>query len=167
MLLSPARIEESSVKKAQRIAEELIDELQMVGVLAVEMFYLKDGSLLINEIAPRPHNSGHQTIEGNVTSQYKQHLLAITGQPLGDTSLIKPSVMINLLGHQDYEGKAKLKGEELMQEVSESFLHYYHKQETRPYRKMGHITVLGDSLSEAMTKAQQLKNGLTVVSEQA
>jgi len=106
-LFSPADVSAEIEKAAKEIAETVISKLGMVGVLAVEMFLCKDGSILVNEIAPRPHNSGHQTIEGNVTSQYEQHMRSILNLPLGDTSILKPSVMVNILGEKGNNGKVR------------------------------------------------------------
>jgi len=161
-LLSPARISKQIEDEARALAERLINRLDMVGLLAVEMFLLADGGLLVNEIAPRPHNSGHQSIEGNVTSQYQQHLRSISGMPLADTSVTRPSVMINLLGSKAGSGKAKLIGADIIQADEDIYLHDYHKAETRPFRKMGHMTILADTLEAAEEKSSQIKSQVTV-----
>jgi 5-(carboxyamino)imidazole ribonucleotide synthase len=128
------------------------------------MFADKYGQILVNELAPRPHNSGHQSIEGNCVSQFEQHLRAILGWPLGNTAVIQPSVMLNLLGEPGFEGPAVYSGLEEIIAVSGVYVHLYGKKFTRPYRKMGHITVTGDSVAEAMEKAQKVKNTIRVIS---
>lgn len=163
-LFAPASISEEQNKQAEAIARKVIEKTGMVGILAVEMFIDKQGNVLVNEIAPRPHNSGHQTIEANLTSQYAQHLRAILGLPLGSTKLLKPSVMVNLLGEPDYSGKAVYKGIEDAMNTEGVFIHLYGKKETRPFRKMGHVTVLADTLNEAKEKAYFVKNTLKVIS---
>ena len=127
----------------------------MVGLLAVEMFVTRNGEVLVNEIAPRPHNSGHQTIEANVTSQYEQHLRAILNLPLGDTSIIRPSAMVNLLGAEGYSGLARYEGLEKVLEVPGVHVHLYGKKLTRPFRKMGHVTIL-DADVESLKKLREI-----------
>jgi 5-(carboxyamino)imidazole ribonucleotide synthase len=129
------------------------------------MFVTKQGDVLVNEIAPRPHNSGHQTIEGNVTSQFAQHLRAILGLPLGDTSVIKPSVMINLLGEKGYEGEALYHGIGDVMNMSGVYIHLYGKKITKPMRKMGHVTVTASRQSDAIEKAKIVQQTIKVVSE--
>jgi 5-(carboxyamino)imidazole ribonucleotide synthase len=162
-LLSPARISASLEKQAEEIALTIADKLKIVGVLAVEMFITKSGEIMVNEMAPRPHNSGHHTIEANITSQYEQHLRAIMNWPLGDTSIIKPAVMLNLLGHRDYSGEAVLSGLDEVLKVSGVKPHWYGKATTKPFRKMGHITILGDSVEEVLDKAEKIRGVLKVI----
>jgi 5-(carboxyamino)imidazole ribonucleotide synthase len=162
-LLCPARIETSLEKQAEEIAVKIADKLKIVGVLAVEMFITKNNEILVNEMAPRPHNSGHHTIEANITSQYEQHLRAIMNWPLGDTSIIKPSVMLNLLGHKDYSGTAILEGLDEVLKFSGVKPHWYGKKNTKPFRKMGHITILGDTVDEVLQKAEKIKGVLKVI----
>ena len=162
-LFSPAQIKETIAKKADSIARKIIHELKMVGLLAVEMFVTRDGVVLVNEIAPRPHNSGHQTIEGNVTSQYEQHLRAILHLPLGDTSIIQPSAMVNLLGAEAFSGLARYQGLEKVLEVPGVHVHLYGKKLTRPFRKMGHVTILDADVESLKKKAKFVKDNLTVV----
>jgi 5-(carboxyamino)imidazole ribonucleotide synthase len=162
-LLCPARIDTSLEKQAEEIAVKIADKLKIVGVLAVEMFITKNNEILVNEMAPRPHNSGHHTIEANMTSQYEQHLRAIMDWPLGDTSIIKPSVMLNLLGHKDYSGTAILEGLDEVLKISGVKPHWYGKNITKPYRKMGHITILGDTIDEVLQKAEKIKGVLKVI----
>jgi 5-(carboxyamino)imidazole ribonucleotide synthase len=161
-LFSPARISRETEEKAAKIAKGLIDELKMVGILAVEMFVTRSGEVLVNEIAPRPHNSGHQTIEGNITSQYEQHLRAILGLPPGDTAVTKPSVMVNLLGEKGFSGEAVYEGFEDTLAISGTHVHLYGKKFTKPFRKMGHVTVTGNTLDEAIEKARKVQLTLKV-----
>ncbi len=163
-LFSPATIKKSTEKEAYRIAEEVADKLGIVGLLAVELFLTRDGKILVNEVAPRPHNSGHQTIEGNKTSQFEQHIRAILNLPLGDTSIVIPSVMVNLLGEKAHEGPARYEGLNDVLKISGVNVHLYGKLTTKPYRKMGHVTIVDEDMNTAKKKAVQVKNTLKVVS---
>lgn len=162
-LFSPAQIEKSVWDEADRIARKIIDELKMVGVLAVEMFVTRKGEVLVNEIAPRPHNSGHQTIEANVTSQYEQHLRAILSLPLGDTDIIRPSAMVNLLGSPGHEGPARYDGFEEVVKIPGVHVHLYGKRNTKPFRKMGHVTIVDQDLKSLQEKANVVKTTLKVI----
>ena len=163
-LFSPAEISSDIEKQAEKMAVDLINKLALVGVLAVEMFLTKDGQVLINEIAPRPHNSGHQTIRGNESSQYEQHLRAITGLPLGSTKSVGYSGMLNLLGAEGFTGPARYEGLADMMAIPGVYPFLYGKKVTKPFRKMGHITILGDSKEEIIQKANQVKNLIRVIS---
>jgi 5-(carboxyamino)imidazole ribonucleotide synthase len=163
-LAAPARISTELAREARALAEATIEAFQLTGLLAVEMFLNRSGTLLINEVAPRPHNSGHHTIEACVTSQYQQHLRAILNLPLGDTSLRAPAVMLNVLGSEGFSGPVHYEGVEHILSASSAYLHLYGKKETRPFRKMGHMTVLGDTLDDAITKARSLQPLLKVKS---
>lgn len=163
-LFSPAQLEQHIAIEADRIAKKIIEELGMVGLLAVEMFVTKDQTILVNEIAPRPHNSGHQTIEGNVTSQYEQHLRAILNLSPGETTLTSPSAMINLLGEDGYTGLAQYEGLEEVMQVSGAHVHLYGKKLTKPFRKMGHVTVVDVDLDKLKKKATFVKHTLKVKS---
>ena len=162
-LFSPAEISKEIEASAQKIAQEIVEKLGLVGILAVEFFLTKDGTLLVNEIAPRPHNSGHQTIEGNTESQYGMLLRCLLNLPLGDTSIVKPSVMVNLLGEKGYEGEAKYVGLQEVLALKGVYVHFYGKKQTKPFRKMGHVTVTGDTLEEAKEKANQVKETLKII----
>jgi 5-(carboxyamino)imidazole ribonucleotide synthase len=162
-LISPAELPEEIARRAETIAVEVITELRMVGLLAVEMFVTPEGGILVNEIAPRPHNSGHQTIEGNVTSQYEQHLRAILNLPLGDTALIHPTAMVNLLGEPGQQGEARYLGLEGVLSVPGVYVHLYGKKNTKPFRKMGHVTVVDRDIESLRKKATFVKNTLKVV----
>lgn len=163
-LFAPAEISKEIEQKAEKIAIDVIKKLDMVGILAVELFVTKGGEVLVNEVAPRPHNSGHQTIEANITSQYEQHLRAILGMPLGSTEALTPSAMVNLLGEEGYIGPAIYQGlEEVMKEKG-VHVHLYGKAETRPFRKMGHITITESDPQKLKRKANFVKNTLKVIS---
>jgi len=156
-LFSPAEISKEIEKRAKDIASEVIEKLDMVGLLAVELFLTKNGDLLVNEIAPRPHNSGHHTIECCETSQFAQHLRAILNLPLGNTRLIQPGAMINLLGEKGFTGTAKYEGLNDLLNYPNVFPHLYGKETTKPFRKMGHITITGSSIKEVKETADKIK----------
>ncbi len=162
-LVSPADVSEYIAMKAENIAVKIAEELQLVGLLAVEMFLTKDGRILVNEMAPRPHNSGHQTIEGNLCSQFEQHLRAIFNQPLANTDAKYVSVMINVLGEEGHTGEAQYEGLENILELDGVYVHLYGKKITKPFRKMGHVTVLDENRNEAIRKARLVKDTLKVV----
>ncbi len=164
LLFAPADISEEVEKKAQEIARKTIEAFGFVGILAVELFLTPDGDILVNEVAPRPHNSGHHTIEANTTSQYGQHLRCILNLPLGDTGLTKPAAMVNLLGEPGFQGPVKYEG--LNQALSKPgvYPHLYGKSETKPFRKMGHVTITAETSSEARKLANEIKNTIKVKS---
>ncbi|HEU4717103.1 MAG TPA: 5-(carboxyamino)imidazole ribonucleotide synthase [Bacteroidia bacterium] len=162
-LFSPADISPALEKEAERIACLVAEKLEITGLLAVEMFVTKDDRILVNEIAPRPHNSGHQTIEGNYSSQYEQHLRAVFGLPLGSTAIVEPSVMVNLLGEKGFEGEAKYEGLEEVLKMEGVYVHLYGKKITKPFRKMGHVTVLGKTVEDALKKARIVKEKLRII----
>lgn len=162
-LFSPANIKKNIEKKAIEIATLVAEKLKIVGILAVELFVTKDGTVLVNEVAPRPHNSGHQTIEGNITSQFDQYLRAILNLPLGDTAIIKPSVMINLLGEKNHDGLAKYEGLIDAMKYKGVYIHLYGKVKTKPFRKMGHVTVVDEDLNLAKKKAVTIKDLIRII----
>ncbi|MDL5047381.1 5-(carboxyamino)imidazole ribonucleotide synthase [Oscillatoria amoena NRMC-F 0135] len=162
-LFAPARLNRALELEAESIACRAVNELKMVGLLAVEMFVTRKGEVLINEIAPRPHNSGHHTIEANATSQYEQHLRAILGLPLGETHLILPSAMVNLLGEPGYTGYARYKGFEKVMGLPGVHVHLYGKKITRPFRKMGHVTIVDPDVDSLREKASFVKRILKVI----
>ena len=145
----PANISEQSKEKAIKIAYDIINIFNGVGMFCVEFFVTKSGEVLVNEIAPRPHNSGHYTIEGCITSQFENHIRAILGLPLGSTNLINPTVMINLLGEEGYKGDAVVSGIVDTLNIENIFVHIYGKKQTVPKRKMGHLTCIMPTLEEA------------------
>ncbi|RZL07701.1 MAG: 5-(carboxyamino)imidazole ribonucleotide synthase, partial [Pedobacter sp.] len=162
-LISPSLYSEAIQQEAKEIAIKIANTLNITGVLAVEMFITKDGRILVNELAPRPHNSGHQSIEGNFTSQYEQHLRAIFNLPLGDTSTRDTAVMINLLGEKEHNGIAKYEGLEKVLELSGVNIHLYGKKYTKPFRKMGHVTIVDADREKAIEKANFIKDNLKVI----
>lgn len=162
-LFAPANISQNIAADADRIAKKVIESLGLIGILAVEMFVTKDGKVLVNEIAPRPHNSGHQTIEANETSQYEQHLRAILNQPLGATSMRSPSAMVNLLGEEGYTGDAQYQGMEEVLKLEGVHVHLYGKKITKPFRKMGHVTIVDKDVESLNKKATFVKDNLKVI----
>lgn len=163
-LFSPADVSEETEKKAEKLAIDVINAFEMVGILAVEMFLTKDGNILVNEVAPRPHNSGHHTIECNVTSQFEQHLRSIVNWPLGSTEIEKQGVMLNVLGASDHTGTTVYEGLEEVIKIPGVYPHLYGKMTTKPNRKMGHITIASKSMEDAKKKADQVKQLLRVIS---
>ncbi len=163
-LFSPANISKALEEQAQFLATRIAEKLGIIGVLAVEMFVTQKDELFVNELAPRPHNSGHHTIEGNITSQFEQHLRAILGLPLGNTAITCPAVMLNLLGEKGHTGDAAYSGIEQALEMSGVHIHLYGKAKTKPFRKMGHVTITAPTLAEARKKALQVKQLLKVIS---
>ena len=161
-LFSPADVSDEVEKKAQEIAKVIAEKLEIVGLLAVELFLDKKGNVLVNEIAPRPHNSGHQSIEGNYTSQFMQHVRAILDISLGNTEIVKPSVMVNLLGEAGFTGEATYEGLEDVLAMKGVNVHLYGKRFTKPFRKMGHVTVIAETLSEAKSTAKKVQQTLKV-----
>ena len=165
-LFAPAGISPEIEKKAQAIAKDLILKLDLVGILAVELFVTRTGEVLVNEIAPRPHNSGHHTIEANFTSQFEQHLRAVMNWPLGNTALRCPAAMINLLGEPGYEGAVQVEGLDEALAEKGVYIHLYGKKHTKPFRKMGHVTLLGEDIQEVKDKAQRIKALIKIKSQQ-
>ncbi|MCB1120961.1 MAG: ATP-grasp domain-containing protein, partial [Verrucomicrobiae bacterium] len=164
LLVCPSSIDEQLQKKATAISIQVINAFKLVGLLTVELFVDSDGEIWVNEVAPRPHNSGHHTIESIITSQYEQQLRAIFGFPLGSTHIKMPSAMINLLGEPNVEGPVRYEGlSECMREEGVK-IHLYGKKMTRPFRKMGHVTILASTVDEARAKAELIKNKLRVTS---
>ena len=160
-VLAPARISQRAKKNAQKLARKTMMQLQGAGVFGIEMFLLKNDNVLINEIAPRVHNSGHYTIEASFTSQFEQHIRAVTGLPLGVTDMItKAVVMKNILGTGHGDGFPE--GLEKALKVPDVSIHIYSKKESRPARKMGHITVVGKTINECLRKANKARRALTI-----
>jgi 5-(carboxyamino)imidazole ribonucleotide synthase len=155
--ISPARISESTSKEAKDLAVSIADRINLVGLLAVEMF-VKEGRIIVNELAPRPHNSGHQTFDAHQTSQFEQHIRAVCGLPLGGTKPLAPSAMVNLLGDL-WRGGQEPDWTKVLSEPSAK-LHLYDKGKAAPGRKMGHITVTASTLEEAIRRAEALHAAL-------
>lgn len=161
-LLSPAQVSDQIKKDAEAVATNVINALGLVGILAVEMFLTKEGNILVNEIAPRPHNSGHQTIEANMTSQYAQHLRAILNLPLGNTDVTMPSAMVNLLGEEGHAGPAAYVGLNDVLNVGGAYVHLYGKKLTKGFRKMGHVTIVDRDIDQLKKKIDFVKRTLRV-----
>jgi len=162
-LISPANIKEQYLVEADEIARKVIQALGMVGILAVEMFLTKDGKILVNEIAPRPHNSGHHTIKANITSQYEQHWRAILGLPFGSTEPHKLSAMVNVLGTKGYSGDAIYVGLQEVLKLDGAHIHLYGKKTTKPSRKMGHIIIMDNDLNSLQQKVKFVKDTIQVI----
>ena len=162
-LICPARVSPLVAAEAEALAERVIRAFDISGLLAVEMFLTRSGELLVNEVAPRPHNSGHHTIESADTSQFQQHLRAICDLPLGKTAQQIPAVMVNVLGHPDHKGPVQYVGVEDCMEMEGVHLHLYGKALTSPFRKMGHVTITDADLDKALEKAKRVKNVLQVI----
>ena len=164
-VLCPARIPESVAKKATDVALKTAAAFQHVGLLAVEMFLTQNDNILINEVAPRPHNSGHQTIEASQTSQFEQHLRAILNLPLGSTKNKACGVMVNLVGAEGHQGAVVYKNIEAIMALEGVTPHIYGKKMTRPFRKMGHVTIVNSNIEKARKIAQKVKESINVISE--
>ncbi|HEX8691053.1 MAG TPA: ATP-grasp domain-containing protein, partial [Longimicrobium sp.] len=152
--VAPARIPPAQAEEVRRIATALAEGLGVVGLLAVEMFVGEDGVIRMNEIAPRPHNSGHYTLDACPVSQFEQQLRAVCGLPLGSTGLLRPAAMVNLMGEDAGTGLGRA-GVAAALGVPTAALHLYGKAEARPGRKMGHLTALGETVNEALERALQ------------
>ena len=165
-LLAPAQIAPSLREAAEQLAMQTITALDGIGIFGVELFLTADDELLINEVAPRTHNSGHYTIEACPTNQFEQHLRAIAGLPLGSTELLVPAAMINLLGAPGYSGRPIIQGLRAALAIPGVSVHIYGKDTTRPLRKMGHVTVLDHDMTLLMNKIAQVRELITIVGEE-
>ena len=163
-VISPSNISEEIKKQAIEIAIETAEKFNLIGLLAVEMFLTKDNQILINEVAPRPHNSGHYTLDACNTSQFEQHIRAILGLELGDVSQKGNAIMLNLVGEENSFGKSVYSNLDNALNDDSSYVHIYGKEETRPNRKMGHITIICDNFEDAYKKAKNFKNTIKVKS---
>jgi len=159
----PARVSESTIKKAEDLADKVMETFEGVGTFCIELFLTKSGEVFINEVAPRPHNSGHYTIEGCFANQFENHIRGIVGLPFGSTDLIAPTVMVNLLGESD--GTAKVEGLEEAYQDPHVHLHIYGKHLSKVARKMGHFTVTGKTVESVINKSQQIKQIVRIVGE--
>jgi 5-(carboxyamino)imidazole ribonucleotide synthase len=164
-VICPARISDDMAKKAIEVALNTSKAFNHVGLLAVEMFQTQNDEILINEVAPRPHNSGHQTIEASYTSQFEQHLRAILDLPLGRTDSKVGGVMVNLVGAEGFSGNVVYKNIEAIMSLDGVTPHIYGKKQTRPFRKMGHVTIVNENLNEARRIAEEVKKTIKVISE--
>ena len=164
-VICPARIDEKVAQKAREIALKVSEKFQHAGLLAVEMFQTQDDEILINEVAPRPHNSGHYSIEASYTSQFEQHLRAILNLPLGNTDSKVAGVMVNLVGAEGYSGNVIYENIENILQLDGVIPHIYGKKQTRPFRKMGHVTITNENIQKARQIAEEVKNTIRVISE--
>lgn len=162
-VLCPARIEEAVAQKARTIAIQVVQAFEVVGLLAVELFQTENDEILVNEVAPRPHNSGHYSIEAAYTNQFEQHLRAILNLPLGSTESKVAGVMVNLVGAEGYQGKVVYENIEQIMAMEGVTPHIYGKKETRPFRKMGHVTIVNPNINKARQIAEQVKNTIRVI----
>lgn len=162
IVAAPAQIDQQTAQQAQQVALHAIEALGGVGVFGVEMFLTLEGKILVNEIAPRPHNSGHYTIEACVTCQFEQLVRVVAGLPLGEVGLFKPVVMWNLLGEPGYTGTPRVEGLKEALSIQGVSFHFYGKTITSPSRKMGHVTILDDDLNRALEKLNQVKSILKI-----
>jgi 5-(carboxyamino)imidazole ribonucleotide synthase len=166
-VICPARIEEKVAQKATEIALKVSEAFNHVGLLAVEMFQTEDDEILVNEVAPRPHNSGHYSIEASYTSQFENHLRAILDLPLGNTNSKVAGIMVNLVGEEGFSGQVVYENIEKIMAINGVTPHIYGKRETRPFRKMGHVTIVNENMDEARKIAEEVKNSIRVISGQS
>lgn len=164
-VICPARIDEKVAKKATEVALKVSEAFNHIGLLAVEMFQTENDDILVNEVAPRPHNSGHHTIESSYTSQFEQHIRAILNLPLGKTDSQVGGIMVNLVGAEGYTGNVVYQNIEDIMKMPGVTPHIYGKKQTRPFRKMGHVTIVNEDLNKARQIAEQVKNTIKVISE--
>lgn len=164
-VICPARIDEKVAQKAQEIALKVSEVFNHVGLLAVEMFQTENDDILVNEVAPRPHNSGHYSIEASYTSQFENHLRAILDLPLGNTASKVAGIMVNLVGEEGFSGPVVYENIEKIMAIDGVTPHIYGKRETRPFRKMGHVTIVNEDMKEARKVAEEVKNSIRVISK--
>ena len=162
-VICPARIDEEVAQKARAIALNVSQQFHHVGLLAVEMFQTENDEILVNEVAPRPHNSGHYSIEASYTSQFENHLRAILDLPLGNTDSKVAGIMVNLVGEENFSGNVIYENIEKILEWDGVTPHIYGKKQTRPFRKMGHVTIANEDVNEARKIAEQVKNTIRVI----
>ena len=163
-VICPARIDEKVAQKATEVALKVSEAFNHVGLLAVEMFQTENDEILVNEVAPRPHNSGHYSIEASYTSQFENHLRAILNLPLGNTDSKVAGIMVNLVGEEGYSGQVVYENIEKIMAIDGVTPHIYGKRETRPFRKMGHVTIVNEDMTEARKIAEEVKNSIRVIS---
>ena len=162
-VICPARIDKKIAEKARTIALEVSKAFNHVGLLAVEMFLTETDEILVNEVAPRPHNSGHYSIEASYTSQFENHIRAILNLPLGNTDSKVAGIMVNLVGEEGYTGQVVYENIEKIMAIDGVTPHIYGKRETRPFRKMGHVTIVNEDMAEARKIAEEVKNTIRVI----
>jgi 5-(carboxyamino)imidazole ribonucleotide synthase len=164
-VICPARIDYTVAQKAQEIALKVVKDLDFVGLLAVEMFQTKEDTILVNEVAPRPHNSGHYSIEASYTNQFEQHLRSILNLPLGNTESKVAGIMVNLVGEEGFAGEVVYENFNDILKIDGVTPHIYGKKETRPFRKMGHVTIVNNDIQIAREIAQRVKETIRVISK--
>ncbi len=164
-VICPARIPKEIAHKAELVALKTSQAFEHVGLLAVEMFQTQDDEILINEVAPRPHNSGHQTIEASYTSQFEQHIRSILNLPLGKTESKAAGIMVNLVGAEGHTGNVVYEHIDDIMKMEGVTPHIYGKKQTRPFRKMGHVTIVSEDISEARKIAEEVKKTIKVISK--
>jgi len=163
-VICPARIDQTVADKARAVALDVSQKFNHVGLLAVEMFQTQDDEILVNEVAPRPHNSGHYSIEASYTSQFEQHVRAILDLPLGNTESKVAGIMVNLVGAEGFSGDVHYENIEKIMAIDGVTPHIYGKKQTRPFRKMGHVTIVNDDMEKARKIAEEVKNTIRVIS---
>lgn len=166
-LFSPAKVSEKIGDKAREVSLKAVDTMNGIGLFAVELFLTKDGQIYINEIAPRPHNSGHHTIEACITSQFEQLLRILLDLPLGSTDLVCPAVMVNIVGDESFSGAYYLDNLDKLMAIEGVYVHMYNKQVSKPNRKLGHVTILDNDLDRALEKAEEVKGLISIVERAA
>lgn len=163
-VICPARIDSNIAKKAREVALKVVNDLDFIGLLAVEMFQTKEDEILVNEVAPRPHNSGHYSIEASYTNQFEQHLRSVLNLPLGSTTNKVAGIMVNLVGEDGFSGDVVYKNMEEILKIDGVTPHIYGKKQTRPFRKMGHVTIVNSDINKARAIAQKVKETIRVIS---
>lgn len=166
-VICPARIDATVAQKAQEIALKVSEQMKHIGLLAVEMFQTQDDEILVNEVAPRPHNSGHYSIEASYTNQFEQHIRAILGLPLGKTDSKVAGIMVNLVGAEGHTGDVVYENMADILEMEGVTPHIYGKRETRPFRKMGHVTIVDEDMARARKVAQEVKETIKVTTNKS
>jgi len=164
-VICPARIDDAVAKKAQEVALKVAEKIGHIGTLAVEMFQTQEDEILVNEVAPRPHNSGHYSIEASYTNQFEQHIRAILDLPLGKTASKVAGIMVNLVGAEGYHGDVVYENISEIMAMNGVTPHIYGKKQTRPFRKMGHVTIVDEDINEARRVAQKVKETIKVISK--
>ena len=164
-VICPARIDDAVAQKAQEVALKVSEKIGHVGILAVEMFQTQEDEILVNEVAPRPHNSGHYSIEASYTNQFEQHIRAILDLPLGKTASKVAGIMVNLVGAEGHTGDVVYENIEKIMAMDGVTPHIYGKKQTRPFRKMGHVTIVNEDIDEARKVAQEVKETIKVISK--
>lgn len=164
-VICPARIDSNIAKQAREVALKVVNDLDFIGLLAVEMFQTKEDEILVNEVAPRPHNSGHYSIEASYTNQFEQHLRSVLNLPLGNTASKVAGIMVNLVGEEGFSGQVIYQNIEKIIKIEGVTPHIYGKKETRPFRKMGHVTIVNSDIDVARKIAQKVKETIRVISK--